>query len=164
MVSEFPAKSEKLKSLQVRLHNKEHDAQKNMHRLGRLTWLANIRRNGIMFLLYLIFEFLFFWDVHCLDLLEKWKQRNGQYVRGWFDDLGQWEALCALAKLAGDEPEWNFPAGGRIARLRTPSLVANNWGIRCWTGTVFATTCRSDLRERSCWSPVPTCRQKHVAP
>ena len=54
MVSEFPAKSEKLKSLQVLLHNKEHDAQKNMQRLGRLTWLANIRRNGIMFILYLI--------------------------------------------------------------------------------------------------------------
>lgn len=109
LVSEFPATSEKLKSLQVLLHNKEHDAQKNMHRLGLLTWLANIRRNGIMFVLYLIFEFLFFWDVHCLDLLEKWKKRNGQFVRGWFDDLGQWEALCALAKLAGDEPEWNFP-------------------------------------------------------
>ena len=109
MVSEFPATSEKLKSLQIRLHNKEHDAQQNVHRLGRLTWLANMRRNGILFVVYLLFEFLFFWDVHCLDLLEKWKKSNGKYVRGWFDDLGQWEALCALAKLAGDEPSWNFP-------------------------------------------------------
>jgi ABC-type multidrug transport system fused ATPase/permease subunit len=109
MVSDFPAKSEKLKSLQVLLHDPSHDAQRSVQRLGKLTWLANIRRNGILFIPYLIFEFLFFWDVHCLDLLERWKHSNGQYVRGWFSDLGEWEALCALAKLASDEPEWRFP-------------------------------------------------------
>ncbi len=109
MVSDFPAKSEKLKSLQVRLHNKEHDAQASVHRLGWLTWLANIRRNGVLFVFYLAFEFLFFWDVHCLDLLERWKRRHGPHVQGWFADLAEWEALTALAKLAGDEPEWVFP-------------------------------------------------------
>lgn len=117
LVSEFPAQSKKLKSLQVRLHNREHDAQNNVHSLGRLTWLANIRRNGIMFLPYLVFEFLFFWDIHCLDLLEKWKRRNGAYVRGWFADLGEWEALGALAKLAGDEPGWNFPRVSSAGQL-----------------------------------------------
>lgn len=109
MVADFPAKSEKLKSLQIRLHNKQHDAQANVRGLGRLMWLANIRRNGILFIPYLIFEFLFFWDAHCLYLLERWKQRNGARVRGWFSDLGEWEALCSLAKLAGDEPNWQFP-------------------------------------------------------
>lgn len=109
LVSDYPAKSEKLKSLQVRLHNPNHDAQASVHSLGRLTWLANIRRNGMLFIPYLIFEFLFFWDVHCLDLLERWKRKHGQFVAGWFSDVGEWEALVALAKLAGDEPDWQFP-------------------------------------------------------
>ncbi len=109
MVSDFPAESEKLKSLQVRLLDKQHDAQKSMQSLGRLTWLSNIRRDGTMFIVYLVFEFLFFWDAHCLDLLEKWKRKNGNCVRGWFTDLAEWEAIAALAKLAGDEPAWKFP-------------------------------------------------------
>ncbi len=109
MVTEFPAQSEKLKSLQVRLKDQQHDAQQSVHQLGRLIWLANLRRNGIMFIPYLICEFLFFLDAHVLHLLESWKRKNGMHVRGWFDDLGQWEALCALAKLAGDEPGWQFP-------------------------------------------------------
>jgi DNA mismatch repair ATPase MutS len=79
-----------------------------MQRLGILTWLANMR-NGMGFPLYIILEFLFFWDVHVLDLMERWKARTGSRARGWFADLGEWEALCALAKLAGDQPDWVFP-------------------------------------------------------
>lgn len=109
MASEFPAKSAKLKRLQERLVRTGDDAQSKVQRLGVLTWLANIRRNGILFLVYMIFEFLFFWDVHALDLLERWKKKNGTLARGWFADLGEWEALCALAKLAGDQPDWVFP-------------------------------------------------------
>lgn len=109
MASEYPAKSEKLKSLQQRLQRSEDGAQRNVHRLGLLIWLANMRRNGMFFIPYMIFEFLFFWDAHTLDLLERWKHRNGHRARGWFSDLGQWEALSALAKLAGDNPGWVFP-------------------------------------------------------
>jgi DNA mismatch repair ATPase MutS len=57
----------------------------------------------------MVLEFLFFWDAHTLDLLERWKKKNGHRARGWFTDLGEWEALCALAKLAGDQPDWIFP-------------------------------------------------------
>ncbi len=109
MVSEFPAKSEKLQGLQSRLKRTENGAQPNMQRLGRLIALANMR-NGWGFALYMIFEFLFFWDAHVLDLMERWKARIGPRARGWFADLGEWEALCALAKLAGDQPDWVFPS------------------------------------------------------
>jgi hypothetical protein len=110
MAAEFPAKSDKLKTLQQRLQRTGDGAQRNVHRLGFLIWLANMRRNGMFFIPYMIFEFLFFWDAHTLDLLERWKQKNGHRTRDWFSDLGQWEALCALAKLAGDHPDWVFPS------------------------------------------------------
>ena len=109
MAADFPAKSEKLRLLQRRLKQAEDGAQTSVKRLGRLNWLANIRRKGFFFLFYMIFEFLFFWDVHALELLERWKQRNGARTRGWFSDLGEWEALSALAKLAADNPDWVFP-------------------------------------------------------
>ena len=109
MASEFPAQSEQLKLLQQRLKRTGDGAQRNVQRLGFLIWLANMRRNGMLFIPYMIFEFLFFWDAHTLDLLERWKQKNGNRARDWFSDLGQWEAICALAKLAGDNPDWVFP-------------------------------------------------------
>jgi ABC-type multidrug transport system fused ATPase/permease subunit len=108
-IAKFPAKSTKLQELQARLNEPQHNAASSMRSLSQLIGLANIRRNGILFIPYLIFEFLFFWDVHCLDLLERWKNRYGGHSRGWFNDLGEWEALCALAKLAWDEPDWTFP-------------------------------------------------------
>jgi DNA mismatch repair ATPase MutS len=109
MVAGYPAQSARLKELQNRMLVANNDARRQINRLGSLVWLANLRRNGFFFLAYLIFEFLFFWDVHILDLLEKWKANTGAKARGWFEDLGQWEALCALAKLRADQPQWMFP-------------------------------------------------------
>ena len=108
MASQFPAKSQKLKGLQNRIQRTDNGAQPSMHKLGLLVFLANMR-NGMGFILYIILEFLFFWDAHVLFMMEKWKGRTGAKARGWFSDLGEWEALCSLAKLAADEPEWVFP-------------------------------------------------------
>ncbi|QEG20897.1 MutS family DNA mismatch repair protein [Mariniblastus fucicola] len=107
-VAKFEASSQRLQSLQVGFRDSQSGAQKAIGRLGGLTSLAMIRR-GSGFLLYLLLEFLFFWDAHVLDLLERWKARHGQRVPGWFGDLGHWESLCALAKLAADEPRWCWP-------------------------------------------------------
>jgi DNA mismatch repair ATPase MutS len=40
---------------------------------------------------------------------ERWQQRVGPRVRGWFEALGELEALCALAALEHDNPSWIFP-------------------------------------------------------
>ena len=107
-VATFDAKSDRLKSLQSGFRDSQNGAQKAIGKLGKLTGMAMIRR-GSGFILYLVLEFLFFWDVHVLDLMERWKVKHGDKVDDWFSDLGQWETLCALAKLAADEPQWNWP-------------------------------------------------------
>ena len=107
-VAKFDASSTRLKELQSGFRDSDNGAQKAIGKLGLLTGLAMIRR-GPAFLLYLVLEFLFFWDVHILYLMEQWKVRHGGQVAGWFGDLGHWESLCALAKLAADEPEWSWP-------------------------------------------------------
>ena len=63
-----------------------------------------------LFLAYLVFQFLFFWDIHVLALLEQWKRKNAAGARVWFADLAQWEVLVALAQVAWDNPGWRFPA------------------------------------------------------
>ncbi len=107
-VANFDASSTRLQELQKGFRDSGSGAQKAIGRLGGLTSLAMIRR-GSGFLLYLVLEFLFFWDAHVLDLLERWKAKHGAKVHGWFADLGHWESLCALAKLVADEPTWTWP-------------------------------------------------------
>ena len=108
-VANYDTSSSRLKELQAGFRGVEGSgAQKAIGNLGTLTGMAMLRR-GSGFLLYLVLEFLFFWDVHVLDLMERWKSRHGDKVHGWFTDLGQWESLCALAKLAADEPDWSWP-------------------------------------------------------
>lgn len=114
MVTRYPATAEGLKSIQAKLRNEGDDVMDHVRRLGRLTWLAGMRSNGGMFLVYIVLEFLTFWDVHVLDRLEAWKQNHGAKARNWFQALGEWEVMLALAKLSADEPEWKFP------RMRTP--------------------------------------------
>lgn len=109
MTADFPAKSKRLLEIKERMLLSGNDARQEINKLGLLVGLANMRRNGVMFLLYICLQFLFFWDVHILERLEKWKTQNGAKTRAWFDDLGEWEALCALAKLKGDQPSWVFP-------------------------------------------------------
>ncbi len=109
MVADYDAKSDRLKQLQSGFVRSGEGAQAKMKKLGSLIGVANLRRSGSLFVFYIILQFLFLWDAHVLDLLERWKAKYGKQARDWFDSLGQTEALAALAKLAGDEPDWEFP-------------------------------------------------------
>ena len=108
-IEKFDAKSVRLKELQQQLKSDSGRGIDDIEKLHKRVWLANMRRNGILFLVYVVLEFLFFWDAHALWYLEQWKTGSGKQAHRWFDGLGQWEALCALAKLHADEPEWVFP-------------------------------------------------------
>lgn len=108
-ITDFETQSPRLKELQAKIRSTDSAGSVQIGRLSTLAGLANIRRNGILFLLYVVLEFLFFWDAHALHWLELWKAKQGRHVQRWFDGLGQWEALCAIAKLAHDEPDWVYP-------------------------------------------------------
>ncbi len=108
-VIDFPCESPFLKKNQADLHDRGRDVCRHIDGLGRLTWLANIRRNGMLFIPYLAFEFLFMWDIHVLERLERWKDQYGSRGGSWFRALGKWEAILALSKLSHDNPDWQFP-------------------------------------------------------
>ncbi len=113
-VAEFKTESPFLLQIQKELADGENDVRKHIRSLSRLNWLANVRRNGMLFIPYIIFEFLFMWDIHILERLERWKSRTGHRAKTWFEALGRWEAILALSKLAHDNPEWTFPQVGNF--------------------------------------------------
>ena len=75
--------------------------------LRRLLDMADLRGSPLF---HLPLATIFFWDVHVLAALERWKRRAGQRVRGWLTAVGEAEALAALAALAADNPGWAVPA------------------------------------------------------
>jgi len=89
-----------------RIASRLDDAMHEMGRLEKLVALAGLRR---WLILYFPLEFLFLWDFHVVLLLERWRAAAGKRYRGWFDAVGELEALCALAALAHDNPAWSFP-------------------------------------------------------
>jgi len=102
LAARFPAESALLKDITTQAAT----AICHMQRLRRIAELASLRRWWVA---YFPLQFLFLWDFHVLDLMERWKMRSGRLYRGWFEALGQLEALCSLAGLAGDNPDWAFP-------------------------------------------------------
>jgi len=81
-----------------------------MHELQFVMKLANISHSAMLFIfIYMPLQVGFLYDFHILNLLEKWQRGCGQYASGWFEALGQFEALSSLATLAFDHPDWTYP-------------------------------------------------------
>jgi hypothetical protein len=64
-----------------------------------------LREQGMI---YPFVNLAFLWDLHCLVAFENWQQRHGRKLRGWFDCIGEMEALSSLAGLLHDEPSCCF--------------------------------------------------------
>ena len=85
----------------------------------RLSW-AEVRYSP---LLYAVLQWLFQWDVHVVERLERWRRDAGRHARDWLVALGEAEALAAFATLAHDNPGWVFP---EITEQTTPIIVARD--------------------------------------
>ena len=82
------------------------DAAEELERLGWLTELAELRHNGMF---YILLHWPTLWDFHVLTGLERWQARAGHRARAWVDAVGDLDALAALAGPPHDEPGWSFP-------------------------------------------------------
>src|SRR5262249_6626511 len=78
----------------------------HLREFRRIFSFLELRQSGLM---HALVHFLTLWDVHWTFRLERWRERHGQKVRGWFESLGELEALCALATFAHDHPDYVYP-------------------------------------------------------
>ncbi len=71
--------------------------------------MANLQRDPLFYIVYLILQLVIAWDFRVMESLERWKQKFGPATHGWFESLGKCEALIAGATLADENPDWVFP-------------------------------------------------------
>ncbi len=101
---EFPGKSgERLKE-KLTCGGKSAAAAMQSFR-SRLGWF-DLKHNGLV---YPFVNVALLWDVHSTLALERWQLQFGRRVRGWFEAIGELEALSSLAGLLYDEPGFVFP-------------------------------------------------------
>lgn len=72
--------------------------------------MANLQRDPLFYIVYLILQLVIAWDFRVLESLERWKLRFGSAAHGWFEALGKCEAFIACATLADENPDWAFPS------------------------------------------------------
>ncbi|HEY3384418.1 MAG TPA: hypothetical protein VGK32_21885 [Vicinamibacterales bacterium] len=105
-MADAPLSSAKLQQLQSELGRSSFTAAREMKRLASIRQYADAR---FVPLFHFVLAIGLLWDFHVLDALERWQARTAGHLRRWFDALGEFDALCALAALTHDNPGWAMP-------------------------------------------------------
>ena len=95
----------RLQRIQARLKHEGFVPSDAIAKLNRIVGYLESRRNPAMRLL----DVLMFWSAQCLFLAESWQQEYGPHIRGWLDEVGEFEALTALAGYAFEHPNDVLP-------------------------------------------------------
>jgi DNA mismatch repair ATPase MutS len=95
----------RLQRIQARLKREGFVPSDAIVKLDRIVGYLESRRNPAMRLL----DVLIFWSAQCLFLAESWQQEYGPHIRGWLDEVGEFEALTALAGYAFEHPDDVLP-------------------------------------------------------
>lgn len=106
LLADAPWSAPRLVAIQSALAPGGEPAHRQMRRLERIMELSDLRLSGMF---HFPIHALTLWDFHVLQALERWQLASGSKARAWIRALGEAEALCALATLAHDQPEWAVP-------------------------------------------------------
>jgi hypothetical protein len=95
----------RLTQLQGSLYRVGQPPSAQIARLRYLVDLLNSRRNQ----LFGPVAFLLLWTTHLAFALEAWRRTSGPAIASWLDAVADFEALCALAAFAYENPTDTFP-------------------------------------------------------
>lgn len=106
LIEKCQVEAELIQSLQKRLLSGEQRPSAGMQEFRHKVGWFDLRHSGLV---HPFAALLLLWDVNCVLALERWQIRSGRAARGWFEALGEFEALSSLAGLVEDEPGACFP-------------------------------------------------------
>lgn len=108
-IGNLPGRSPRIAELRERACQGEQAATSGFQHLLWRVRMANLQRDPVLYLVYLVLQLLFAWDFRVMESLERWQARYGSASHGWFTALGECEALIAAATLADEYDQWCFP-------------------------------------------------------
>jgi len=109
IASDLPSSSPILVRAKEYLVSSTHNASDAMRGLGWIATATSIKQVALLFPIYLILQMVGLWEVHVLRRLEQWQDRYRDHANGWFDSLGELEAVGSIAALAAENRTWARP-------------------------------------------------------
>lgn len=100
----IPAQCQMLEDLKKELLSSGFSASEKIRKLDRLVAWLDAQRNQ----LFMPIAFLVLWSLHFALAIESWRLKSGKDIARWFNTVGRFEALCALAGYAFENPEDPF--------------------------------------------------------
>jgi len=116
-----PGRGDILINLHHTFHTGDRPASALIAELSALCSWFQVRHNG---LLHGLLNNIFLWDLQCVWRIQRWLANHGGQLESWLAALGEVEALCSLATLRFNHPDWSFP----IMRNSGPRLDFNAVG------------------------------------
>lgn len=104
--------SEVLKDIQLKLSDKSQTASKSIKKLGG--FYSNLSMTFTFPLIMFFFPVLF-GHVRYARLIEKWSATHREYMKKWFDALGDFDALVSTAIFAYNHPDYIYPEPSKDA-------------------------------------------------
>ncbi|MDX1648311.1 MAG: DNA mismatch repair protein MutS, partial [Myxococcota bacterium] len=112
--------SGRLRALRDTLETGGLPPSRRIARLHRRLELLDARRNHH----FAPVAALLLWATQLGMAVERWRRRCGPSLGAWIDAAGEFEALCSLAGLAFERPDWCFPQ----LHVGTPRFEADGLG------------------------------------
>ncbi len=100
-----PFEAPLLRRLDSALETDGHPASSQIKALARLIQILDWQRNQI----FMPFALLWLWTIQLALRIDAWRSRSGRAIAGWLAAVGEFEALCALAAYAAENPADPFP-------------------------------------------------------
>ncbi|MGO8901434.1 MAG: MutS-related protein [Isosphaeraceae bacterium] len=100
-----PSQSALLRRLSVSLETHGRPASVQIRRLARLVQFLDARKNQFFFPVAAVL----LWKTRLAMAVDAWRGAEGPAIAGWLRAVGEFEALCALAAYAAENPSDPFP-------------------------------------------------------
>ena len=100
-----PSRSALLRRLRASLETQGRPASVQIRRLARLVHLLDARKNQFFFPIAAVL----LWKTQLAMAVDAWRAAEGPAIAGWLRAVGEFEALCALAAYAAENPADPFP-------------------------------------------------------
>lgn len=92
----------------------EAEASDEIHRLSAISAAFDYRLNMIM---GVVLNLFFLWDILQTIRLERWKLKNHQHIRQWFEALSSLDALMSFAGFSYGNPGSTYPKISQVEFL-----------------------------------------------
>ncbi|WP_246196393.1 MutS-related protein [Aquisphaera giovannonii] len=100
-----PFRAARLGQLRMALEARGRPASEPIRRLARLVHLLDARRNQLL----APFAAVLLWGTQFAMAIDAWRGEEGPAIADWLAAMGEFEALCALAAYAAENPEDPWP-------------------------------------------------------